>query len=54
MRYLVSARVKPNRERALRKAIETRSVGAGSIAGDEYVRDMQQARLLGGWYCPVG
>jgi hypothetical protein len=46
MRYLVSARVKPNRERALRKAIETRSVGAGSIAGDEYVRDMQQARLL--------
>ena len=46
MRYLVSARVKTNREEALRKAIKTQSLGAGSIAGDEYVRDMQQARLL--------
>jgi hypothetical protein len=46
MRYLVSARVKPNREKALLKAIEDETLGAGSIAGDEYRRDVQQARLL--------
>jgi hypothetical protein len=46
MRYLVSARVKPNREKALLKAIEDETLGAGSIAGDEYLRDVQQAGLL--------
>jgi hypothetical protein len=46
MRYLVSARVKPNREKALLKAIEDETLGAGSIAGDEYLRDVRQARLL--------
>ncbi len=46
MRYLVSARVKPSRRKALLKAIEDGTVGAGSIAGDEYLRDMEQARLL--------
>ena len=46
MRYLVSARVKPNREKALVKAIQDETLGAGSIAGDEYLCDMRQARLL--------
>ena len=45
MRYLVKARLKPERERTLLKAIENRSLGRGSIAGDEYLHDMEQARL---------
>jgi hypothetical protein len=46
MRYLVRARVKPGREAALLQAIENGTLGAGSIAGGEYLRDMDQARLL--------
>lgn len=46
MRYLVRARVRPGRERALLDAIEQGTLGAGSIAGDEYVRNMQDARLM--------
>ena len=45
MRYLVTARVKPGREAALRQAIEEGTLGAGSVAGDEYQRNMEQARL---------
>ena len=45
MRYLVKAVVKEGRERKLLAAIEDKSLGRGSIAGDEYVYDMQQARL---------
>ncbi|MBV8846174.1 MAG: hypothetical protein JO307_25485 [Bryobacterales bacterium] len=45
MRYLVRARVKPGREKALLKAIENRTLGRGSVAGDEYLRNMQNARL---------
>ena len=45
MRYLVMARVKPGRERALASAIADGTLGQGSIAGDEYVYDMQQARV---------
>jgi hypothetical protein len=45
MRYLVTARVKPGREAALLKAIEDGTLGAGSVAGDEYLRDMAAARL---------
>ena len=44
MRYLVKARVKPGREKSLLRAIQDGSLGAGSIAGDEYVYDMEQAR----------
>jgi len=44
MRYLVKARVKPGLEKALLKAIKDGSLGRGSIAGDEYLHDMQQAR----------
>ena len=45
MRYLVRARVKPGRERRLLSAIENGSLGAGSVAGDEYLHNMEQARL---------
>ena len=45
MRYLVKARVKPARKEPLLKAIESGTLGRGSIAGDEYVYDMEQARL---------
>jgi hypothetical protein len=45
MRYLVTARVKPGKELALLDAIENGTIGAGSVAGDEYLRNMEQARL---------
>jgi hypothetical protein len=45
MRYLVTARVKPGRERALLAAIENGSLGAGSVAEGEYLRNMTDARL---------
>ena len=46
MRYLVRAKVKPGRETALLQAIEDGTLGQGSIAGAEYLRDMAQARLI--------
>jgi hypothetical protein len=46
MRYLVTARIKPGRRAALRKAVDNGSLGAGSVAGDEYLHDMAQAREL--------
>jgi hypothetical protein len=45
VRYLVKARVKPEREDALLKTIETGTLGEGSIAGDEYIYNMEQARV---------
>ena len=45
MRYLVTARVKPGREAALLRALEDGVLGQGSVAGDEYERDMALARL---------
>jgi hypothetical protein len=45
MRYLVKARVKPDRHTALLKAIQSGDLGRGSIAGDEYQYDMEQARI---------
>ena len=45
MRYLVKARVKPGQEKALLRAINDGSLGQGSIACDEYVYDMEQARV---------
>lgn len=45
MRYLVTARVKPGREKALLEAIEKETLGQGSVAGDEYLHNMEQARL---------
>ena len=46
MRYLVTARVKCGRREALDRAIDEGTLGAGSIAGDEYLHDMRQAREL--------
>ena len=46
MRYLVTARVKPGQERALADAIENGTLGAGSIAGGEYLRNMACARSV--------
>src|ERR1043166_8828322 len=46
MRYLVTARVKPGRREPLARAIESGTLGAGSIAGDEYFRNMDAAREL--------
>ncbi|MBI3048805.1 MAG: hypothetical protein HYY76_10905 [Acidobacteria bacterium] len=46
MRYLVTARVRPEHRAALARAIGDESLGAGSIAGDEYLRDMAHAREL--------
>ena len=45
MRYLVRARVKPGREAALLRAVEAGTLGAGSVAGGEYLRNMADARL---------
>ena len=45
MRYLVTARVKPGKEKALLEAIETGRLGRGSVAGGEYLRNMTAARL---------
>jgi len=43
MRYLVTARVKAGREDALERAIEDGTLGRGSVAGDEYLRNMAAA-----------
>ena len=45
MRYLVTARVKPGREKALLCAIENGTLGRGSVAGGEYLRNMTDARI---------
>jgi hypothetical protein len=45
MRYLVKAHVKPGRHKALLDAIANGTLGQGSIAGDEYQYDMEQARV---------
>jgi hypothetical protein len=48
MRYLVKARLKPGKEEALLQAIQDGTLGRGSVAGDEYLWDMQQARVADG------
>ena len=45
MRYLVKARVKSGCEPALLKSIGDGTLGKGSVAGDEYLHDMRQARI---------
>jgi len=45
MRYLVKARVKSGREPHLVRAIDDATLGKGSIAGDEYLHNMEQARV---------
>jgi hypothetical protein len=61
VRYLVRARVKPGREQELLRAIEDETLGQGSVAEGEYLRNMQEARLCADetarWvevcYCPT-
>lgn len=61
MRYLVRARVKPGGEQKLLRAIEDESLGQGSVAEGEYLRNMKDARLFedgtARWvevcYCPT-
>jgi hypothetical protein len=45
MRYLVRARIKPGCEAALLKAIEDGTLGYGSVAEGEYIRNMLESRL---------
>jgi hypothetical protein len=45
MRYLVRARVRLGCERSLLEAIEGGTLGRGSVAEGEYLRNMQDARL---------
>jgi len=45
MRYLVKARVKPGQKKALLEAIENGQLGKGSVAGDEYLHNMEDARI---------
>ena len=51
MRYLVKAKVKPGQEKALLEAIESGRLGQGSVAGDEYLDDMQKARITEDGVC---
>ena len=44
MRYLVTAHVKAGKDVALRCAIDDETLGLGSVAGDEYLRNMAEAR----------
>jgi hypothetical protein len=61
MRYLVTARVKAGQSDALARAIDHETLGRGSVAGDEYLRNMEAARQLDDgrvqWvevcYCPT-
>ena len=46
VRYLVTARVRAGRRAALEKAIDTGTLGAGSVAGGEYQDNMATAREL--------
>jgi len=51
MRYLVKAKVKPGKEKPLLEAIESGRLGQGSVAGDEYLDNMQKARLTEDGVC---
>ena len=61
MRYLVRGRVKPGRETDLLKAVADQTIGRGSVAEGEYLRNMHDARLCADqtarWvevcYCPT-
>ena len=46
MRYLVTARIKAGKDTLLADAIEDGTLGQGSVAGDEYDRNMREARAL--------
>ncbi len=45
MRYLVKAKLKQGKPRQLLQAIESGTLGLGSIAGEEYLHDMKTAQV---------
>jgi len=45
MRYLVKAKVKSGRTQSLLDSIDNGTLGRGSIAGDEYIYNMSEARM---------
>jgi hypothetical protein len=45
VRYLVKAKVKSGKKAALLNSIDKGTLGRGSIAGDEYLHNMKEARL---------
>lgn len=45
MRYLVTAKLKKGSEANLLKQIEDGTLGRGSVAGDEYLHNMSEARI---------
>jgi hypothetical protein len=45
MRYLVKGRLMPGKEVEFLRAVDEGTLGRGSIAGDEYLQDMGQARV---------
>jgi len=61
MRYLVRARLKQESRQALLEAIDNQTLGEGSIAEGEYLRNMKDARICpdetARWvevcYCPA-
>jgi hypothetical protein len=61
MRYLVRAKLKSGSEQKLLRAIEDETLGSGSVAEGEYLRNMREARLCedgtARWvevcYCPT-
>ena len=61
MRYLVRAKLKSGSEQKLLRAIEDETLGRGSVAEGEYLRNMKEARLCedgtARWvevcYCPT-
>src|ERR1700719_4654399 len=48
MRYLVKARLKSGKAKSLLRAVDDGTLGRGSIAGDEYLHNMEQARANDG------
>lgn len=45
MRYLVKAKLKPDKAKSLLDSVNTGTLGKDSIAGDEYLYNMSEARL---------
>ena len=45
VRYLVKAKVRPGKSASLVESIDNGTLGKGSIAGDEYIYNMNEARL---------
>ncbi len=46
MKYLISAKPRPGKKADLLTAIHNKSLGSGSVAFGEYVKNMHQAREL--------